>query len=88
MKLVMAFEKKMYIGKGYECNRLIRKLEKSGVATLQDFQRGQINDNDTYGIYIDKSGFYNVEPTIIILESRSVSNILLTGTEKRCEHGY
>lgn len=76
MKMVMAFDKRMYTGKGYECNRLIKKLEKSGVASLQDFQRDQIHDNDVYGIYIDNSGFYNVEPTIILLESRSVVNIL------------
>lgn len=76
MKLVVAFEKRMYIGKGYECNRLIKKLEKSGVATLQNFQRDKMEDNEAYGIYIDRSGFYNVKPTIIMFESRSVVNIL------------
>ena len=52
----MAFDKRVFVGKGYECNRLIRKWEKSGVATLQDFQRDKMED-DVYGIYIDRSGF-------------------------------
>ena len=76
MKMVMAFDKSIYVGEGYECNRLIKKWEKSGMATLQDFQRDKMEDNDVYGIYIDRSGFYNVKPTIIIFELRSVANIL------------
>lgn len=76
MKMVIAFDKRIFVGKGYECNRLVKKWEKSGVATLQDFQRDMMEDNDVYGIYIDRSGFYNVKPTIIMFESRSVVNIL------------
>lgn len=76
MKMVLIFEKRMYIGKGYECNRLIRKLEKSGVAFLQDFQRDKMEDNDVYGFYVDYSGFYGIRPTIIMFESRSVANLL------------
>lgn len=72
----MAFDKRLFVGKGYECNRLIKKWEKNGVATLQDFQRDMIEDNDVYGIYIDRSGFFDGKPTIIIFESRSVANIL------------
>ena len=71
----MAFDKRIFVGKGYECNRLIKKWEKNGVGTLQDFQRDKMEENDVYGIYIDRSGFFN-EPTIIIFESRSVTNIL------------
>lgn len=76
MKMVNAFDKRMYVGKGYECNRLIKKWEKSGVATLQDFQRDKMDDDDVYGIYIDRSGFFDEKPTIIMFESRSVANIL------------
>ena len=76
MKMVIAFDKRIFIGKCYEFNRLVKKWEKSGVATLQDFQRDKMEDNDVYGIYIDRSGFYNVKPTIIMFESRSVANIL------------
>lgn len=76
MKMVMAFDKRIYVGKGYECNRLIKKWEKSGVATLQDFQRDIMDDDDVYGIYIDRSGFFDGKPTIIVFESRSVVNIL------------
>ena len=76
MKMVVAFDKRVYVGKGYECNRLIKKLEKNGVAILQDFQRDMIEDDDVYGIYIDRSGFYNENPTIIIFESRSIAKIL------------
>lgn len=76
MKMVKAFGKRIYVGKGYECNRLIKKWEKNGVATLQDFQRDMMKDNDVYGIYIDRSGFYNEKPTIIMFEARSVANIL------------
>lgn len=50
--------------------------KKNGVATLQDFQRNMMEDDDVYGIYIDRSGFYNEKPTIIMFESRSVVNIL------------
>ena len=35
-----------------------------------------MEDNDVYGIYIDRSGFYSEKPTIIMFESRSVVNIL------------
>lgn len=73
--MVIAFEKRIYVGKGYECNRLIKKWEKNGVATLQDFQRDIMKD-DVYGVYIDRSGFYNEKPTIIMFESRSLVNIL------------
>lgn len=76
MNMVIAFGKRIYVGKGYECNRLIKKWEKSGVATLQDFQRDMMEDNDVYGIYIDRSGFFDGKPTIIMFESRSVVNIL------------
>ena len=76
MKMVIAFDKRIYVGKGYECNRLIKKLEKNEVATLQDFQRVVMEDNDVYGIYIDRSGFYDEKPTIIMFESRSLVNIL------------
>lgn len=76
MKMVIAFGKRIYVGKGYECNRLIKKWEKSGMATLQDFQRDMMEDNDVYGIYIDRSGFFDGKPTIIMFESRSVVNIL------------
>ena len=76
MKMVIAFDKRIYVGKGYECNRLIKKLEKNEVATLQDFQRDVMEDNDVYGIYIDRSGFYGEKPTIIMFESRSLVNIL------------
>lgn len=76
MNVVIAFDNRMYVGKGYECNRLIKKWEKNGVATLQDFQRDKMEDNDVYGIYIDRSGFFSANPTIIILESMLVSNIL------------
>ena len=76
MKMVMAFDKRIYVGKGYECNRLIKKWGKNGVATLQDFQRNMMEVNDVYGIYIDRSGFYSEKPTIIMFESRSVANIL------------
>lgn len=76
MKMVIAFDKRIYVGKGYECNRLIKKLEKNEVATLQDFQRDVMEDNDVYGIYIDRSGFYDEKPTIIMFESRSLVNIL------------
>ena len=76
MNMVIAFGKRIYVGKGYECNRLIKKWEKSGVATLQDFQRDMMEDNDVYGIYIDRSGFFDGKPTIIMFESRSVANIL------------
>lgn len=76
MKMVIAFDKRIYVGKGYECNRLVKKLEKNGVATLQDFQRDMMEDNDVYGIYIDRSGFYDEKPTIIMFESRSLVNIL------------
>lgn len=76
MKMVIAFYKRIYVGKGYECNRLIKKWEKNGVATLQDFQRNKMEDNDIYGIYIDRSGFFDEKPTIIMFESRSVAKIL------------
>lgn len=76
MKMVIAFDKRIYVGKGYECNRLIKKWEKKGVATIQDFQRDIMEDNDVYGIYIDRSGFYSEKPTIIMFESRSLVNIL------------
>lgn len=76
MKMVMAFGKRIFVGKGYECNRLIKKWEKSRVATPQDFQRDKMEDDDVYGIYIDRSGFYDEKPTIIMFESRSVANIL------------
>lgn len=66
MKMVITFDKRIYMGKGYECNRLV-KNGKNGVATLQDSQRDNV-----YGIYIDRSGFYSEKPTIIML----VSNIL------------
>lgn len=75
--MVIAFDKRIYVGKGHECNRLIKKLEKNGVATLQDFQRDVMEDNDVYGIYIDRSGFYDEKPTIIMFESRSLVNILV-----------
>lgn len=75
--MVMAFDKRIYVGKGYECNRLIKKWEKNGVATIQDFQKDMIEDDDVYGAYIDRSGFYNEKkPTIIMFKSRSVANIL------------
>lgn len=74
--MVIAFDKRLYIGKGYECNRLIKKWEKNGVATLQDFQRNMMDDDDVCGIYIDRSGFYSEKPTIIMFESRSLVNIL------------
>ena len=77
MKMVIAFDKRMYVGKGYECNRLIKKWEKNGVATIQDFQRNIMEDDDVYGIYIDRSGFYSEKPTIIMFESRSLVNILV-----------
>lgn len=73
--MVMAFEKRIFVRRGYECNRLIKKWEKNGVATLQDFQRNMMEDDNIYGIYIDRSGFFE-KPTIIIFESRSVANIL------------
>ena len=76
MKMVIASDKRIYIGKGYEWNRLVKKWEKNGVATLQDFQRDVMEDNDVYGIYIDRSGFYDEKPTIIMFESRSLVNIL------------
>lgn len=76
MNMVIAFDKRMFVGKGYECNRLIKKWEKNGVATLQDFQRDIMDDDDVYGIYIDRSGFFDGKPTIIVFESRSVVNIL------------
>lgn len=57
MKMVMAFDKRVFVGKGYECNRLIKKWEKRS-GTLQDFQRDKMEDNDVYGIYIDRSGFF------------------------------
>ena len=76
MKMVIAFDKRIYVGKGYECNRLVKKLEKNEVATIQDFQRDVMEDNDVYGIYIDRSGFYDEKPTIIMFESRSLVNIL------------
>lgn len=50
------------------------KKKKNGVATLQDFQRDKMEDNDVYGIYIDRSGFFE-KPTIIMFESRSLANI-------------
>ena len=46
------------------------------MAFIQDFQRDVIEDNDVYGIYIDRSGFYDEKPTIIMFESRSLVNIL------------
>ena len=76
MKMVIAFDKRLYIGRGYECTRLIKKWEKNGVATLQDFQRNMMHDDDVYGIYIDRSGFYSEKPTIIMFESLSLVNIL------------
>lgn len=75
MNMVTAFGKRLFVGKGYECNRLIKKWEKSGVATLQDCQRGMMECYDVYGIYIDRSGFYK-KPTIIMFESKVVANIL------------
>ena len=76
MKMVIAFGKRLFVGKGYECNRLIKKWEKRGVATLQDWQRGKMECDDVYGIYIDRSGFFDGKPTIIMFESWSVANIL------------
>lgn len=52
------------------------KNGKNGVATIQDFQRDIMDDDDVYGIYIDRSGFFDGKPTIIVFESRSVVNIL------------
>lgn len=75
MKMVTAFGKRVFVGKGYECNRLIKKWGKSGVATLQDFQRNRMEVDDVYGIYIVRGGFSD-KPTIIMFESRSVANIL------------
>ena len=40
------------------------------------FSARQMEDTDLYGIYINRSGFYNEKPTIIMFESRSVANIL------------
>lgn len=77
MKKVKAFDKMLYVGKGFECARMIRRLEQSKTAYMLKCQRDKMNDNDVYGIYIDRSGFYASEPTIIILESRSVSDILV-----------
>ena len=75
MKIVMAFNKRIYVGKGYECNRLIKKWEKSGVATLQGWQRDKMEYDDVYGVYIDRSGFFE-KPTIVVFESGSLVNIL------------
>ena len=76
MKMVIAFGKCIFVGKGYECNRLVKRWENSGVATLQDFQRDIMEDGNVYGVYIDRSGFYNEKPIIIVFESSSVANIL------------
>ena len=55
MKLVKPFEKRVYVGKGYECNRLIKKWRESGVANRQDFSADEMKDDDVYGIYIGQT---------------------------------
>lgn len=76
MKMVMAFDKRMYIGRGYECMRLTKKLERSHTAYMQSFQKIHIDDGRLYGIYIESSGYYRSKPTIILLESDVVADIL------------
>lgn len=76
MRVVSAFEKNLYVGWGSECNRLIRKMEKSGVARMLKCQRDQMTDCKIYGVFVDRSGRYAPEPTIIILGANSVAQIV------------
>ena len=76
MKRVRAFDKNLYVGWGSECSKLIRKLEKSDTAHMLKCQRDRMTDCGIYGVFVDRSGHYAPEPTIIILESNSVATII------------
>lgn len=77
MKRVRAFNKNLYIGREWECERLIRRLEKSGIMERLKCQRYTGSDTAIYGVYVDYSGYYLPnKPAIIVLESKEVAEIL------------
>ena len=78
MKRVRAFNKNLYIGREWECERLIRRLEKSGKMERLKCQRYTGSETAIYGVYVDYSGYYLPYPkhAIIVLESNTVVEIL------------
>lgn len=77
MKRISAFNKNLYIGREWECERLIRRLERSGKMERLKCQRYMGGNTAVYGVYVDYSGYYIPnKPTIIVLESKVVAEIL------------
>lgn len=78
MKRIRAFNKNLYIGREWECERLIRRLEKSGRMERLKCQQYMGGDTAVYGVYVDYSGHYLPnKPAIILLESKVVAEILV-----------